>query len=430
LLVAATNLTISARKSLACECAPPPPPCAAYGETPMIFLGTVVEAIETENGRVVLARMRLDKAYKGISEETVLLYDDGMCDGPPLRMGEQYLIYTHDSGTSYLPSRGCTRSRRARDANEDLAFLDSLSGAAPTGTISGKVTITADTIAGNENPASGVMIELHGEGEKLATTTDSEGRYSFLGLKPGSYVARAIKPGFSEAQSQSEDTAEVEARGCAVRDFVLHKIWPGTIGGRVVRSDGSAAPAGLSVDLIRTEGRGRDQKSKPLIGATVETDENGEYSFNGVAPGSYKIALNLGKVPTAQDPYLTTYWPGTSAEATASTVEVGENASSLRCDFRLPLALQSTPVRFVVLLPDGAPAKEVRANIGTQMNGMFGWADSVMTDASGEFSFWAIQGLEYTVMDIMADEAVMSSQVHFSASDRTQPITIRLAPKD
>jgi hypothetical protein len=117
--------------ALACECAPPPPPCVEYSATPLIFLGSVTEAIQTD-GWVRLARMRIDKAYKGISEETVMLYADGMCDGPSLRVGEQYLVYTHDDGTGHLPSRGCTRSRNVKYADEDLAFLNSLAGAEPS----------------------------------------------------------------------------------------------------------------------------------------------------------------------------------------------------------------------------------------------------------------------------------------------------------
>ena len=104
LLVAATSLTIWPKHALACECAQPPPPCAEYSATPIIFLGTVTEAIQTEDGWVRLARMRIDKAYKGISEETVIPYDSGKCDGPALYVGEQYLMYIHDEGTGYLPS--------------------------------------------------------------------------------------------------------------------------------------------------------------------------------------------------------------------------------------------------------------------------------------------------------------------------------------
>jgi hypothetical protein len=64
------------------------------------------------------------------------------------------------------------------------------------------------------------------------------------------------------------------------------------------------------------------------------------------------------------------------------------------------------------------------------MDGMFQWSGSVETDASGKFTFSAVQEFHYTVMDIMTDEAVMSSKVHFSASNRARPITIKLVPKD
>jgi Carboxypeptidase regulatory-like domain len=429
-LVAALNLMIWPDNALACECAPPPPPCAEYSATPIIFLGTVTEAIQTENGWVRLARMRIDKAYKGISEETVLLYDSGMCDGPSLRLGEQYLMYTHDEGTSYLPSRGCTRSRNVKYADEDLAFLNSLAGAAPTGTISGKVTMSTGDLSGKGDPLSGATIEVLNEQEKATTTTDSSGRYSFFGLQPGAYLERATKPGFTSTESEDEDTAKVEARGCAVLDLVLRKNWPGTIRGRVIRPDGTPAQAGFSLDLIRVAGKGRSRRSEILIGATAETNGSGEYSFVEVAPGSYKIALNLYKVPTADDPYPAQYWPHAATEQGGSAIEINENLNSQRCDFQLPVALTSTPVEFVVLLPDGTPAREVHANIGTQMDGMFQWAGSVETDASGNFTFSAVQGFQYTVMDIMTDDAVMRSKVHFLASNRARPITIKLVPKD
>jgi hypothetical protein len=194
--------------------------------------------------------------------------------------------------------------------------------------------------------------------------------------------------------------------------------------------DGTAAHAGLSLDLIRVEGKGRRRKSELLIGATAKTDESGEYSFAAVAPGAHKIALNLYKVPTGDDPYPTQYWPHAATEAGASAIEINQNLDSQRYDFQLPVALTSTPVEFVVLLPNGTPAREARASIGTQMDGMFQWAGSVEAHASGKFTFSAVQGFQYTVVDFRTDDAVMSSKVTFSGSNRTQPITIRLVPNE
>ncbi len=429
LILAATNLAIWPGQVLGCECAPLPPPCAEYSATPIIFLGTVTEAIQTENGWVKLGRVQIDKAYKGISEQTVVLYDSGMCDGPTLQVGEQYLMYTHDEGVGYLPSRGCTRSRSVKYADEDLAFLNSLGAAAPTGTISGQVTKSTGNLAVTGEPLAGATVGIVNAEGKATTTTDSNGRYSFFGLQPGAYSVTATKAGFTATESEDESIATVEARGCAVLDLALNKNWLGTIRGRVTRSDGSPVQAGLRLDLVRVEGKGSEQKSALLIGSTVKTDENGEYSFAGVAPGVYKIVLNLYRVPTAEDPHLARYWPRADREAGASAVEITESVNSQQCDFQLPPALQSKRVEFVVLMPDGTPAKNVRVNIGTKMDGSFAWVeDRPVSDDNGRFSFSAVEGLDYTVVDIRAEGSVLGSQVHFSASHRT-PITIRLVQK-
>ena len=428
LLVAALNLAILPESAVACECAPAGPPCAEYSATQIVFLGTVTEVIQPR-----LFRMRVDKAYKGVSTETVILYDSGMCDGPVLRVGEQYLMYTHDDGSGYLPSRGCTRSRNVKDAAEDLAFLNSLPGAAPTGTISGQVTVSTGNVGEMGAPLSGASVEIANQEtqERASATTDNHGRYSVAGLQPGSYFVTASKLGFTSTDPEDDGTIGIEARDCAVIDLSLNKSWPGTIRGRVTRSDGTPAPVGMSVDLIRMEGKSGAKKSKLLVGSGVKTDDNGEYSFPNVAPGSYKIVLNIYKPPTAESPYPEQYWPQADKEASASTIEINESVTSQRCDFRLPSSLKSKPVKFLILLPDGTPAEEVRAQIGTQMDGMFTWVQGeTITDESGRFSFNAIDGFDYTLRDIRTEGAFMAAEIHFSASDHTHPITIKLVPTE
>jgi hypothetical protein len=152
-------------------------------------------------------------------------------------------------------------------AEEDLAFLNSLPGAAPTGTISGHVTMRTGGVTKTGNPLSGASVEISNNETKATTTTDSSGRYSFAGLQPGSYGVTASKPGFTSNDFE-EDDATVEARGCAVVNLLLNKNWPGTIRGRVIRSDGTPVQPGLSLDLIRVEGKGRRSK----VGASDRLD--------------------------------------------------------------------------------------------------------------------------------------------------------------
>src|ERR1041385_5037695 len=118
------------------------------------LLGTITEILATRNGFVSRARMRIDHAYKGVSAENITLFDDGMCNGPNLKLGDQYLMYTRvsDDSNADVPSRGCTRSRSVKYAAEDLEFLKNLPSAAPTGTIQGQALGRTDQDFGDDQP--------------------------------------------------------------------------------------------------------------------------------------------------------------------------------------------------------------------------------------------------------------------------------------
>jgi len=351
-----------------------------------------------------------------------------MCPGPRMEVGEQYVMYTYFDGTGYLTAGGCTRSSHVRYAEEDLRFLNGVASAPPTGTVLGEVTVRRGGIYTTGVPASGVAVEILGRGIHRTSTSDGDGHFSFSGLKPGEYSVNALQPEFKQSQKESTRTAKVTARACAAVDLVLRKEGNGVIAGHVFRADGTPAQAGITMELTRLERRGEQERWELLIGFSVLTDGKGEYSFRGLLPGIYKVALNQFVAPSPQNPYPTMYWPGTKSEQTAGKVEISGNLASQQCDFYLPTALRSRPVTITVLLPDGRPAKGAHANIG--MDGGFVWAGQVVTDASGQFSFGAMEGFDYEVQDILTHDAMMSPRyVHFSMADGSQPVVIRLVPK-
>ncbi|MGA2272991.1 MAG: carboxypeptidase-like regulatory domain-containing protein [Bryobacteraceae bacterium] len=404
----------------------------------MVFLGTVTEAlVAADNGWIQEARMRIDRAYKGVSEKTLILFDNGMCNGPVLEVGEQYLMYTHRIGRGLpVPSRGCSRSRNVKDAEEDLKYLNGLGTAAPTGTIYGQVSVRSDGIGEKDQPAPGAVVEIRGAKKTLTTAADGEGHYSFDGLKPARYGFNVTKPGFRALDFLSRQfygpPYAVEARSCLVVDMTLRKNWPGMIGGRVTRSDGTPATAGIPFMLIRVEGTGKDERSDAVLDLTAKTDDKGEYSFRGAAPGRYKVAMNLYGNPTPRFPYPTIYWPDASAEATASEVEISDHAISQQCDFRLPPELRSTVVKGIVLLRDGKPAKGARVTI-TVISGPFGVHNGYgnpITDIAGHFSFTAMEGSNYSLTAAKTDEGwLVSDAIPFSLAEGSQSITLTLVPR-
>src|SRR5690349_14557274 len=90
----------------ACYCVESPPPCQAIGQSELIFVGTVLEVPVEKPSK--LGRMRVDRVYKGKLPAEVDLDDDGMCDGPDLKVGRQYLMYTHRFPSGVIPALGCT----------------------------------------------------------------------------------------------------------------------------------------------------------------------------------------------------------------------------------------------------------------------------------------------------------------------------------
>ncbi len=397
----------------------------------MVFLGTVTEALATRDGRVVRARMRIDHAYKGVSEKTLVLFDDGMCDGPDLKLGEQYLMYTRRFDNGEVPSRGCTRSRHVEFADEDLKYLNGLADAVPTATLFGKVVARTDDFYGNAQPVSGALVEVNSATGKHTAITDAEGKYSLGGLEAAEYVVTATQPGYrmlSFTYDGKPPITTVQARGCAVVDMVMRKNWRATIAGRVVRSTGEPAPRDMDLMLIRLENRDGKERGNALFNASVSTNENGEYSFREVAPGRYKIVLNLYRFPTARAPYPTIYWPAARAESSAMIIEVADAVALQRYDFRLPPEPKSAVVKGIVLSADGKPVAGARVHIeALPDNGITGDNENTPeTDVRGNFAFTALEGFEYRLRAMGNDIWTHSPDVSFSLKAGPPFITLVL----
>jgi hypothetical protein len=108
-----------------------------------VFVGTVTE-VEEKSHSFKTARMNVDHAFKGEPNKTIELFDNGMCDGPNLEVGRQYLMYTSGPPNEAVPARGCTRSRPIEDADEDLEFLRAYSAGKGTTHINGTVRFRPD----------------------------------------------------------------------------------------------------------------------------------------------------------------------------------------------------------------------------------------------------------------------------------------------
>jgi protocatechuate 3,4-dioxygenase beta subunit len=153
-----------------------------------------------------------------------------------------------------------------------------------------------------ESPIAGVTIQLLDANGNLVATrqTDSQGRYQFDGLTPGTYSVKELQPaGYFDGDEMLGSHGGVDTGNDLLASVVLKsgdnavnynfcELLPVSVAGRVFADtngdctyqEGEAGIAGVSVQLLDAGGN--------LI-ATRQTDSQGRYKFDNLPPGTYTI---------------------------------------------------------------------------------------------------------------------------------------------
>ncbi len=175
----------------------------------------------------------------------------------------------------------------------------------PPGSIVGSVFVDTDqdcSFDAGEVPIAGVTITLLDEtGKVVATTqTDGQGRYEFLGLRPGNYTVRETQPvgylqGGQKAGSGGGDDSQQDTisqvnltAGTDLVDYNFCEITPASIAGNIfvdldedcIRDANEQPIAGVTVTLLDAAGN---------VIATTQTDTAGKYKFDNLRPGQYSV---------------------------------------------------------------------------------------------------------------------------------------------
>ena len=138
-----------------------------------------------------------------------------------------------------------------------LAFLTLFIGVAPKTaaqdldevTLSGRVTDQNGAVV----PGAQVTATLTAENQQRTATTDGEGRYRLVELKPGAYTIRVVASGFAEVEQPNLDFLSGDNRQ------LNYKLSVGTVNAQTVVINDDTTPA---VDITRT-----------IVGGTVTQRE-------------------------------------------------------------------------------------------------------------------------------------------------------------
>ncbi len=204
------------------------------------------------------------------------------------------------------------------DANNTQATSSCLSlvvnATTTTAAISGMVYNDANknlSKDGSESGVSGLLVRLYGGANKTGgiintTNTNGSGNYSFGNLANGTYSVE-LASNASWTQETVDYTSVVIAGGASVgsRDFAIFATpgstttpGNGTLSGTVYNdknnSDtldaGDVGLAGFTVNLYKNAGWWGKKGNNDVFKTTV-SDANGNYSFSGLANGTYSVEL-------------------------------------------------------------------------------------------------------------------------------------------
>lgn len=219
------------------------------------------------------------------------------------------------------------------------------------GSISGIVT---DAVSGDGAHLVQVCaLEPGGDELDYCAQTNSSGRYTIHGLKAGVYSVR-FSPGYDEYGSEeaanenyvtqfySGKATLAEANLVTVTDgaptsgidAAMHE--GGKISGRVTAASGGA-PISRAEACIYTEG-----ESEPDWQYCADTDEDGEYTIEGLPTGSYKVVFYEGFGGFEERNFLGQFYSDKSSPAAADPVSVVAGSTHQHVDAALASGGQIT----------------------------------------------------------------------------------------
>ena len=219
------------------------------------------------------------------------------------------------------------------------------------GAISGRITI-------KDKGAGGVVVGVRKVNRSAPInnepftkiTTDQDGYYRVNNLVAGSYEVFPSAPAFVVGGTNARRAkAVIVGEDEPIDGINFSLVRGGVITGRVTDADGRPViQQGVQLYRIETAAPDPQAPQRPLSPANASaTDDRGIYRMYGLVPGRYKIAAGKGEDPFAPPVapgrliYTQVFYPDTTDNTKATTIEVTEGSEAKDIDIVLGRPLQT-----------------------------------------------------------------------------------------
>ena len=325
-------------------------------------------------------------------------------------------------------------------------------------TIAGKLYNDANASFSSDNgeaPYAGVTVALlkkdgtpvlDKDGNPVTAVTDADGKYSFPGLALGEYTVSVVDPtsgplagtkpteAYTGRYKTTADVTIAEATGSVI-DVNFGFVKPASVGDKVwmdVNRDGlqdadEPAMPGVTVTLTRADGSAvTDASGNPV--AAVTTDANGQYKFENLLPGDYKVTFTnpAGYEATVSDAGDDR---GADSNGTESAVSLAQGQDDMTVDYGLVGTGVIGDQLFVDVNQNGGSGTDAGDKVLPNVKVTLTWTGpggitrtfETVTDADGKYRFENLLPGEYKVSvdpeTLLAAEPLLDVLTHSPSGD-------------
>jgi len=290
-------------------------------------------------------RLRVVRPLKGITDTTADLWSEATSScGVRLDVGKRYVVYTSVvDGRMQIHACGYGRQLAPGEPDPELPPV--------AGSVYGRVSrYDVDRIRRFQplEAIPAVRIGLTLPSGVVTTASDQWGSFRFANVPPGTYQL-SIDAGLGLAPWVSQPVVLTDGAACVDTQVVLRPS--GRVSGQVLTAD--SRPAGGFYVRLLPDSLEASPLAQHVDGGDM-TGPDGRFTFEGIAPGSYVLAVNPDAGdPTGRQPYASAYFGGAD-RASATRILVGEAAIELERPFVLPAPLATRTFTVAVTCQDGS----------------------------------------------------------------------------
>jgi hypothetical protein len=407
--------------SYACSCLNTPTVASEFASSEVVMVVRADAFIS--RGSMMGVNMVVEKVYKGtIKLEEKLFFAQGgggdcRYNFAKANIGKQFLVYSNIPKNGVWGASICGRDQWVETAVDDLRYLNNLATVRGKSRVSGVLRYAPDPENYQSYPISGHKVKISGNGINREAVTNSDGVYEFLGLPSGVYsitldsYPRTFPP-FSRAlvdyhrerlatPQQKKEYRKTLGANQGQKDSGNHPIYlfPKGSGGYDFYFDSANS----------VEGRVTGLDGKPLESADItfvsengdvpnqrveQTDVDGKYIIPQLSPGKYYIAVNSHGFVKADNPFVTTYYPGVQNLKQAILLDLKGGEALKNIDIRIPDITPTIWISGKVVYADNVPVEDADVKFESIDEPEKVIGDSEMrTKENGEFKIKVLKGL-------------------------------------